>query len=89
MSILVSIVFFSGLDVALPAARQVDHIINQNICLWLNWPLLPVSNNAVLQLRLPLTKGGWGLHSKMLQAFPAALGAFLVFENGFALVRTF
>ena len=76
--------YFMGTDklaVVMQYATMVDHLIHDATCDLLGWPRGDDSHNAVVQLRLPIAQGGWGLHCKCVQAPAANLGPFLCFTK--------
>ena len=63
----------------LPQAAEIDRMVQDSVAQLLGWENTQPFAPAFAQLRLPIRKGGWGLHSKVHSAPAAVLGAFFRF----------
>ena len=76
--------YFMGtmdLPTILPQAADIDGMVKDSVSTLLGWENIPERAPAFDQLRLPIRKGGWGLHSKVHSAPAAVLGAFSRFRQ--------
>jgi len=65
----------------LPQAEAIDRMVDNSVGQLLGWDAAQQFGTALDQLRLPIRKGGWGLHSKVHSAPAAVLGAFFRFRQ--------
>ena len=64
----------------LPFAEEVDTSVASALCQMLHWPTVPGDSTlALAQLRLPISRGGWGVRSLAHSAPAAILGTHLSF----------